>query len=366
MSAQTGANTETETDTDECLSEEIHLKQFIKHKKDYSFKHLKIVSSIAPHKSSIWSLTLSPDGKYVASGGEDKRLLVFSVYDQSPYLKLEMTWTGHESDIVHLSWSEDNFLLSSSLDSTVRLWHPTQTKILGVFQHEDAVTSAVFKPHDSKVFVACTFGLAAYVWDIQDCSILQTIRFNSPPTAVTFSPDASKIVVGCFNGFCYFYNSSDCSYITQFIAGPRHKKLTSGKKITSIDFVQDDQFLVATTDDRIRLYSLQNYSVIRKYLGHVSQEAQMLVSLSPDHQYIMAPSETKGQVFIWPIDHENQCDPNAFGFKFKRDRSNTYEGFGFGPKIIVNTSIFTNFTTSTHLHVLVGDKYGRIFTVVST
>ncbi|OHS98810.1 WD repeat-containing protein 5 [Tritrichomonas foetus] len=353
------------TDGEVNLPQQGRLKPILKHKKDFTYKHARIVHCLAPHNGSIWALATSPDGKYVASGGEDKLVKLFSIFDRDPYLKQEESYVGHESDIVHLSWSNDNFLLSSSLDSTVRLWHPTQKNALAVFQHEDAVTSAVFKPRDSRVFVACTFGLSAFIWNIKDNSILQTIRFNSPPTAVTFSPDATKIVVGCFNGFCYFYNTNDYSYITQFIAGPRHKKLTSGKKITSILFVQDDLFLVATNDNRIRLYSMQNYSVVRKYLGHVSDEAQLKLSLSPNAEFIMAASETKGRVCIWPIDHENLYAKGGIGSSFKRDRSDTMEGFTLGKNVSVNSAIFTNLTTENHLHALVSDNQGRIYTVVS-
>ncbi|KAK8895127.1 WD repeat-containing protein 44 [Tritrichomonas musculus] len=344
---------------------EVSFSTFIKHKNSTTFKKPKIASVFKPHVGSIWCLASSPDGKYISSGGEDKQVLIFEPIEERPYLRLVATFSGHENDIVHLSWSDDNLLISSSLDSTVRLWHPTQPKSLGVFQHEDAVTSSVFKPGDSKIFIACTFGLSAYVWNIETNSILSTINFNSPPTSAVFSPDGTRIVIGCFNGFCFFYNSSDFSYNTQFISGPRNKKLTAGKKITCVLFVNEDQFLVATNDSRIRLYSIQNYSVVRKYLGHVSSEAQMKISLSPDHQYIMGTSETKGSVFIWPVDHENCFSKGGAGSKFKRDRSKTYEGFALGKKITVSSAIFTKFTNGDHLQMILSDSEGRIYTVIS-
>lgn len=347
------------------IPSEVSFSTFSHQKKDVTFKRLKIASVFKPHTGYIWCLASSPDGKYIASGGEDKQVLIFEPTESPPYLTLVASYSGHSSDVVHLAWSDDNLLISSSLDSTVRLWHPSHYKSLGVFQHEDAVTSSVFKPGDSKIFVACTFGLSAYVWNIESNSILSTINFNSPPTSAIFSPDGSRIVIGCFNGFCFFYNFSDFSYSTQFISGPRNKKLTAGKKITSVVFVNDDQFLVATNDSRIRLYSMQNYSVVRKFLGHISEAAQMKISLSPDHQYIMGTSETKGSVFIWPIDHENCFKKKTLGSRFKRDRSKTCEGFSIGSKVSVNATVFTRFSTNNHLHVILSDNEGRIYTVLS-
>jgi WD40 repeat protein len=53
---------------------------------------------------------------------------------------------GHSSDVVDLSWSPTNFLLSASLDKSVRLWHVSKEKCLGKFQHADFVTSVAFHP----------------------------------------------------------------------------------------------------------------------------------------------------------------------------------------------------------------------------
>ncbi|KAH0796853.1 WD40 repeat-like protein [Histomonas meleagridis] len=343
----------------------INFSPFIRQKKEYAFKRTRIESFIHPHEGAIWCLCSSPDGKYTSSAGEDKRIVIYEVSNNEPYIKAIHGYSGHSSDIVHLSWSDDNFLLSASLDSTVKLWHPTENSCLGTFQHDDAVTFVCFKPGDSSVFISCTFGMSAYIWDIKKNSIINTIHFNSPPTAAAFSPNGETVVVGCFNGFCYFYNQADVSYITQFIAGPRHKKMRIGKKITSINFIDDDRLLIASNDSRIRLYSMENFSVICKYLGHYSDEAQLKLSISPDKQYMMATSEKGGAVFIWQIDNEAVMQHKKLFNQSLKDRSTSFEGFQMGKKIDVVAAIFTHLTTATHLHALVSDNKGNIYTILS-
>ena len=51
---------------------DIHFRTFLKHKKKYSFSNSKIVAYIQAHNHSIWALEMSPNGKYIVSGGEDK------------------------------------------------------------------------------------------------------------------------------------------------------------------------------------------------------------------------------------------------------------------------------------------------------
>ncbi len=49
-------------------------------------------------------------------------------------------YAGHTAAVLDLAFSRHNFLLSASMDRTVRLWHLTQSECLCVFEHPDAVT----------------------------------------------------------------------------------------------------------------------------------------------------------------------------------------------------------------------------------
>ena len=47
--------------------------------------------------------------------------------------------------------SQNYFLLSSSMDKTVRLWHITRRECLCCFQHIDFVTALAFHPRNDQV-----------------------------------------------------------------------------------------------------------------------------------------------------------------------------------------------------------------------
>ena len=48
----------------------------------------------------------------------------------------ERSWRLPQSHIVDFSWSKSGFLLSASLDCTVRLWHISNDNCLCVFKHK--------------------------------------------------------------------------------------------------------------------------------------------------------------------------------------------------------------------------------------
>ena len=78
------------------------------------------------------------------------------------------TYSGHTSDLLDISWSKNYFVLSSSMDKTVRLWHISRRECLCCFQHIDFVTSIVFHPRDDRYFLSGSLDGKIRLWNIPD------------------------------------------------------------------------------------------------------------------------------------------------------------------------------------------------------
>lgn len=112
---------------------------------------------------AVWATEFSKDGKFLAAAGQDQVVRIWAVittpderqaheYEEdvtnsteggerlsAPVFKSApiREFEGHTGDILDLSWSKNNFLLSSSMDKTVRLWHISRQECLCTFKHKD-------------------------------------------------------------------------------------------------------------------------------------------------------------------------------------------------------------------------------------
>jgi WD40 repeat protein len=63
---------------------------------------------------------------------------------------------GHQAPVLDVAWSKSLFLLSSSMDKTVRLWHISRLECLCFFRHVDFVSAIAFHPRDDRYFVSAS------------------------------------------------------------------------------------------------------------------------------------------------------------------------------------------------------------------
>ncbi|RYP68485.1 hypothetical protein DL771_006637 [Monosporascus sp. 5C6A] len=280
----------------------------------------------------IWAIEFSKDGKYLATGGRDRVLRVWGVLatpeDRKAFEEEENAadaegkqqrlsapvfhtkpireFVGHTGDILDLSWSKNNFLLSSSMDRTVRLWHLSRPECLCTFKHNDFVTSIAFHPRDDRFFLAGSLDANLRLWSIPDKSVAYSSQLSDIITAVAFSPDGKTAITGCFNGLCMFYETVGLKYQTQIHVRSSRGKNARGSKITGIRTMgfhpeaPDGQVkvLITSNDSRIRIYDLQDKTLQVKIKGHENSCNQIKASFSDDGKYIICGSEDR-KAFIW-------------------------------------------------------------------
>ncbi|KAL7519335.1 hypothetical protein ACHAWX_004103 [Stephanocyclus meneghinianus] len=125
----------------------------------------------------------------------------------------------HTADVIDLSWSHTNFLLTASLDSSVRLYHHSKSQCLHLFKHASLVVSVAFHPSDERYFISGGIDKKLRMWSITDGRVKDWAQAPDVITAVRFTPDGKYAVAGLFRGQVYFYESdglkyceSDCVY----------------------------------------------------------------------------------------------------------------------------------------------------------
>ncbi|GMH71040.1 hypothetical protein TrRE_jg8386, partial [Triparma retinervis] len=148
------------------------------------------------------------------------------------------TYKEHTADVIDLSWSKTTFLLSASLDKTVRLWHVSRSECLHLFQHSDFVTAVDFHPVEDRYFLSGGFDKKLRIWSIPDGRVKEWAQAPEMVTAARFTPNGLMVVAGLYHGQVYFYSTDGMRYYTQVDARNRHGSQRGGKKVTGLNFLR--------------------------------------------------------------------------------------------------------------------------------
>ena len=247
------------------------------------------------------------------------------IFSDVPYRE----WRGHKRDILDVCWSKSYFLLSASMDRTVRLWHASMDECLRVFVHTDFVASVAFNPKNDKIFVSGSLDNKARLWSVPEHRVVDYVDIHEMVTAVAVSPDGITAVVGSFKGRARFYRIDGARLEYQTTLDVKHARAsrsTVGKKITGLCFLPGDsnKLLVTSNDSRVRLY--QGQTLICKYKGLVNEQGNIQASCSRNGDFIVCASEDKS-IFLWNTVNPHIPSINPFFTGFNKLKHDCFETF---------------------------------------
>ncbi len=292
----------------------------------------RLLATLTNHQLGVNCVRWSPDGALLASGGDDKVVILWSlesgrttVFGQE---NIE-NWTpvamlrGHTGDVTGLAWSPDGqWLCSSSTDNSIIVWNGRKDSLsfgkqLTVLKaHKEIVNGIAFDPHGS-LLVSQAAGELIF-WRTSDWQVEKTIRdpFDSSSASSFFyrpswSPDSMNVVVphvsvgGNANAAAVLQRSTG-QFELSFLGHREPTTVTSYNPQLFRSGASDKPYAVvaiASQDGAISFWATCSERPVAVLVGQFSGKAVTDISWTPDGMKLLA-SSTDGTVLYAEFDSD--------------------------------------------------------------
>jgi WD40 repeat protein len=250
---------------------------------------------------NIFALALAPDGKTLASGGDDGSLWLWDVASG------ERIRPRHQLDqaIWFVAFAPDGktFAVADWVDASI--WDIPGGQIAHRFPARDdsKVISLAFSPDGSTLASEGAGGLV--LWDLKTFQMRRKLRHPESVHSIAFAPDGKKLATGSYEGLIRIWDTETGNLVQKLI---RNVKLEMDPpQITALAFLRDGKTLATAGDDPfVTLWDVDSGRERRRLTGHLG--AVRSIAVSPDGRTLASGSED-GTALVWDLTNEEPAGP---------------------------------------------------------
>jgi len=204
------------------------------------------IESWSGHTKTLKALSFSPDGKWLATAGEDQTIFVWNTSDFTK----KFTLTGHVNTVSGLDWSKDgNSIVSTSLDETLKIWDLSQS-------FQNSYTICDYGPWqtpftaDGRFFAAPCSDKKLILYDAENGNVIKDFGTQSGLCA-DLSTDSKTLVTASFDRIVRVWDVDEAKETKTFEG--------HSARVDGIAFMDKTEQVVSVGDSTLRVWSLKDY-----------------------------------------------------------------------------------------------------------
>jgi WD40 repeat protein len=264
--------------------------------------------TLTGHCRGINCLAFSPGGKngnfppILASGSRGETKLWDLTKGELIGTLSEYQWSvsGVVDEVNSLTFSPDGqTLVSGGADSTIKIWHSGAVDLIDILhKHNGMVRCVAFTP-DGRMLATGGDDRKILFWDLMHRQVAIALSLDDTAAhSLAFSPDGQTLVTGSYRKI-KVWDLSCQGKVATFNTEPLHILMGHSHIVRSLAVSRDDNILVSGSRDKtIKIWDLETGELLRTLKGH--RDGVDAIALSPDGEIIASGSSDK-TIKLWHL-----------------------------------------------------------------